>query len=236
MRHIPIPDLSATKKGSPKSDPNKTSDHIDRLKEKLLADKNNSYDNHLNTQIPLPNNLQANSQIEEKFKQNISAIKKDQKKNINNLGNTDLKTKKNQNKHIHNIYSISDNKQKKPSKYFWPVTGDTINFTKNNDGIDIVVPPHTPIKAAADGMVIYVGDDLVELGNIILIRHDSSTVTVYSHIDKIYVHKGKKVSRGYTIGRSGTSGKTKQSTIHFEFRKNTIAMDPIKFLEEGDST
>jgi murein DD-endopeptidase MepM/ murein hydrolase activator NlpD len=122
-------------------------------------------------------------------------------------------------------------------KYRWPVRGAIVaaygaNVDGNrNDGIDISVPEGTPIKAAENGVVIYAGNGLKELGNTVLVRHDDGTVTVYGHADQISVTRGQKVQRGQTVATSGMSGNAKQPTLHFEVRKNASPVNPMTFLE-----
>jgi murein DD-endopeptidase MepM/ murein hydrolase activator NlpD len=122
-------------------------------------------------------------------------------------------------------------------KYRWPVRGAVIagygaNVDGNrNDGIDISVPEGTPIKAAENGVVIYAGNGLKELGNTVLVRHDDGTVTVYGHADQLSVTRGQKVQRGQTVATSGMSGNAKQPTLHFEVRKNASPVNPMTFLE-----
>ena len=89
-------------------------------------------------------------------------------------------------------------------KYRWPVRGAVIaaygaNVNgSRNDGIDISVPQGTPIKAAENGVVIYAGNGLKELGNTVLVRHDDGTVTVYGNADTLSVTRGQKIQRGQT--------------------------------------
>lgn len=122
-------------------------------------------------------------------------------------------------------------------KYRWPVRGAVIagygaNVAGNrNDGIDISVPEGTPIKAAENGVVIYAGNGLKELGNTVLLRHDDGTVTVYGHADALNVARGQKVQRGQTLATSGMSGNAKQPQVHFEVRKDAAPVNPMTFLE-----
>lgn len=122
-------------------------------------------------------------------------------------------------------------------KYRWPVRGAVIagygaNVEGNrNDGIDISVPEGTPIKAAENGVVIYAGNGLKELGNTVLLRHDDGTVTVYGHADALSVARGQKVQRGQTLATSGMSGNAKQPQVHFEVRKDAAPVNPMTFLE-----
>ena len=53
-----------------------------------------------------------------------------------------------------------------------------------NEGLTISVPKGTPIKAAENGVVAYVGDELPGFGNLILIRHAEEYVTAYAHADE----------------------------------------------------
>ncbi|MFB9952151.1 peptidoglycan DD-metalloendopeptidase family protein [Rhizobium puerariae] len=122
-------------------------------------------------------------------------------------------------------------------KYRWPVNGAVIagygqNVDGNrNDGIDISVPEGTPIKAAENGVVIYAGNGLKQLGNTVLVRHDDGRVTVYGHAGNINVTRGQKVTRGQTLAASGMSGDAKRPQVHFEVRKDATPVNPITYLE-----
>ena len=121
----------------------------------------------------------------------------------------------------------------------WPANGRIVaGFGSNvggrpNDGIDISVPRGTPVKAAENGVVIYSGDGLKELGKTVLVRHDNGMVTVYGHLDAANVKRGDNVTRGQTIGASGMSGSAKQPQLHFEVRKETAPVDPMKYLSKS---
>ncbi len=122
-------------------------------------------------------------------------------------------------------------------KYRWPVTGAVIaSYGQNvegsrNDGINISVPEGTPIKAAENGVVIYAGNGLKQLGNTVLVRHDDGKVTVYGHAANISVTRGQKVQRGQAIATSGMSGDAKRPQVHFEVRKDATPVNPMTFLE-----
>lgn len=123
------------------------------------------------------------------------------------------------------------------SKYRWPVNGAVVaGYGANvngsrNDGIDISVPEGTPIKAAENGVVIYAGNGLKQLGNTVLVRHDDGKVTVYGHAGSINVSRGQKVQRGQTLASSGMSGDAKRPQVHFEVRKDATPVNPVTFLE-----
>ncbi|WP_370627139.1 LysM peptidoglycan-binding domain-containing protein [Pseudochrobactrum sp. Wa41.01b-1] len=123
------------------------------------------------------------------------------------------------------------------SQMRWPVRGKVLtSFGQRdggtvNDGIDIMVPEGTPVKAAENGVVIYAGDGLKEFGQTVLVRHENGLVTVYGHNSKINVQRGQKVRRGEEIARSGMSGNAKSPKLHFEVRKNSTPVNPSKYLE-----
>jgi len=123
------------------------------------------------------------------------------------------------------------------SQLRWPVRGRVLSSfgqregASVNDGIDIMVPEGTPVKAAENGVVIYAGDGLKEFGNTVLVRHDNGLVTVYGHNSKILVQRGEKVRRGQEIARSGMSGNANSPKLHFEVRKNSAPVNPTKYLE-----
>ncbi|QTN98922.1 peptidoglycan DD-metalloendopeptidase family protein [Brucella sp. 458] len=123
------------------------------------------------------------------------------------------------------------------SQMRWPVRGRILasfgqrEGTSVSDGIDIMVPEGTPVKAAENGVVIYAGDGLKEFGQTVLIRHDNGLVTVYGHNSQIMVQRGQKVRRGEEIAKSGMSGNAKSPKLHFEVRKNSAPVNPTKYLE-----
>jgi len=125
-----------------------------------------------------------------------------------------------------------------PSQMRWPARGRILSRygqregTITNDGMDIMVPEGTSVKAADDGVVIYADDGLKEFGNTVLIRHENNIVTVYGHNSKILVQRGQKVRRGDEIAKSGMSGNASTPRLHFEVRKNSAPVNPIKYLED----
>ncbi|MGV3552570.1 peptidoglycan DD-metalloendopeptidase family protein [Rhizobium sp.] len=122
-------------------------------------------------------------------------------------------------------------------KFRWPVRGAVIaGYGQNvdgvrNPGIDISVPEGTPIKAAENGVVIYSGAGLKDLGNTVLVRHDNGTVTVYGNASDLKVKRGDKVTRGQVVALSGMTGGAKRPKVHFEVRQNSAAVNPMTFLQ-----
>ena len=118
----------------------------------------------------------------------------------------------------------------------WPVRGRVItNFGErdgdaNNDGIDISVPEGTAVKAAENGVVVYAGSELEGFGNLVLLRHGGGWITAYAHNKQLDVQRGDVVRRGQIIARSGRTGDAQTPKLHFELRKNSTPVDPMKYL------
>jgi murein DD-endopeptidase MepM/ murein hydrolase activator NlpD len=122
------------------------------------------------------------------------------------------------------------------SPFIWPVDGKVIakfgpaSDNLRNDGINIAAPVGAPVKASADGVVAYAGNELRGFGNMILLRHAGGWVTAYAHNSSLLVKKGDKVRQGQTIARVGSSGSVEFAQLHFELRQGTKAVDPLKVL------
>jgi murein DD-endopeptidase MepM/ murein hydrolase activator NlpD len=122
------------------------------------------------------------------------------------------------------------------SGMIWPVTGAVLSEYGNkagglhNDGINIAAAKGTPVRAAADGVVAYVGNELKGFGNLVLIRHADGVMTAYGHLDRWEVERGAQVRRGQTIGAVGSTGNVSAPQLHFEVRKGSRAIDPREQL------
>jgi murein DD-endopeptidase MepM/ murein hydrolase activator NlpD len=97
-------------------------------------------------------------------------------------------------------------------------------------GLDFMGPVGTPIRAAAEGKVVFAGFN-GGYGNVIEIRHANGLVTRYAHLSGLNVRRGQMVERGVQIGRMGSTGRSTGSHLHFEVRLNGQAINPRKFLE-----
>jgi len=118
--------------------------------------------------------------------------------------------------------------------FIWPADGKVISkFSPGgkNDGINIKVSEGTPIKAAADGEVVYAGNELKAFGNLLLLKHKDGWMTAYAHNSTLLVHKGEKVTQGQTIAKSGQTGDVNEPQLHFEVRKGKQPVDPLTKLK-----
>lgn len=121
-------------------------------------------------------------------------------------------------------------------RFRWPVRGriiSTFGPGKNgvhNDGINVAVPSGTSVKAAENGVVAYAGNELKGYGNLVLIRHSDDWVSAYAHNEQLLVKRGDKVKRGQVISKAGRSGSVKQPQVHFELRRGSKPVNPMRYM------
>jgi murein DD-endopeptidase MepM/ murein hydrolase activator NlpD len=121
--------------------------------------------------------------------------------------------------------------------FLWPVaSGNVVKrfgagaSGERNDGIKIAVPLGTPIRAVADGVVIYTTDSIAGLGGLAMIRHGNGWTSVYGNASRILVTRGQAVKRGQTIALSGDTGFADRPELHFELRQGRMPVDPLSKL------
>ena len=120
--------------------------------------------------------------------------------------------------------------------FTWPVSGPVVTrFGRGatgirNDGVKIAVKEGTPILAAADGVVAYVGTGVASLGGLVMIKHGDTWTSIYGHCSQLLVQRGQSVKKGQTLALSGDSGTADRPVLHFELRKGRVAVDPLSQL------
>lgn len=96
-------------------------------------------------------------------------------------------------------------------------------------GMDFTAPRGTPVYASGDGVVIRADNAASGFGKHIRIDHGYGYVSLYAHLSKYNVRKGKKVKRGDLIGFVGSTGRSQAPHLHYEIRKNGDKINPINF-------
>ncbi|MDC3079443.1 M23 family metallopeptidase [Flavobacteriaceae bacterium] len=105
-------------------------------------------------------------------------------------------------------------------------------FTKTrrkHKGMDFSAPTGTPIYATSDGKVIRVDGRAPGYGKHIRIDHGFGYVTLYAHLSNYNVRRGQEVKRGDVIGFVGNTGRSVAPHLHYEIRKDGVAVNPINF-------
>jgi murein DD-endopeptidase MepM/ murein hydrolase activator NlpD len=114
------------------------------------------------------------------------------------------------------------------SGYGWRLDPFT-KARKMHKGMDFTSPRGTPIYATGNGRVIRADSKSSGYGNHIRIDHGYGYVTLYAHLSKYNVRKGKKVKRGDLIGFVGSTGRSQAPHLHYEVRYNGKAVNPVNF-------
>jgi murein DD-endopeptidase MepM/ murein hydrolase activator NlpD len=122
-------------------------------------------------------------------------------------------------------------------RFQWPLRGKIITpygstgGGQKSDGIDIAADTGAPVKAADGGKVVYAGDGVPHLGNLLLIEHSAGYITAYGNNEALMVKKGDEVKKGQTIARAGASGGAASPRLHFEVRRGGAkTIDPVSVL------
>jgi hypothetical protein len=104
--------------------------------------------------------------------------------------------------------------------------------SRHHAGIDLMAPYGSPVRAAAAGIVAYVGR-YYAYGNIIDIAHPDGSLTRYAHLSRYVpgLKPGSQVELGQTIAAVGTTGNAHGAHLHFEVRRNGHAIDPKPFIQ-----
>jgi murein DD-endopeptidase MepM/ murein hydrolase activator NlpD len=124
-------------------------------------------------------------------------------------------------------------------RMIWPVRGEIRRgFTPRggtavyHDGIDIAAASGTPVRAAAEGKVIFAGTGPKEYGLTVIVYHSGRWTTTYGALGKLLVKDGEHVRKGQQIGLAGQTGIAIAPQLHFEVRRNRIALDPAGYLPD----
>lgn len=105
-------------------------------------------------------------------------------------------------------------------------------FTKrlaNHRGLDISARRGTPVRAPADGIVVFAGRN-GGLGHTVRLSHEFGFTTVYGHLDKILVQPGDEVHRGDEIGLLGNTGRSTGPHLHYEVHVDGKPVNPLYYI------
>lgn len=117
---------------------------------------------------------------------------------------------------------------------FPPVNGNIsqeYNPKEKHYAIDIVVTKDTPVKATADGTVIF-SEWTAETGYVIIVEHSYGLISVYKHNASLTKSQGDLVKAGEVIATAGNSGDLSTGThLHFELWSDGYPINPTNFID-----
>lgn len=120
-----------------------------------------------------------------------------------------------------------------PFTWRWPADGALLSRyvagETTQQGIDIGGNAGQPVRAAADGVVVYSGSGLVGYGELVIIKHNDQWLSAYGHNRSRMVNEGQVIKAGQQIAEMGHSGAARDM-LHFEIRFNGKPVDPLAYL------
>ncbi len=95
-------------------------------------------------------------------------------------------------------------------------------------GVDYAAPRGTPVKAAGDGVLHFIGRQ-GGYGKVIEIQHGQRYSTLYAHLANFApkLREGMRVKQGQVIGTVGSTGLATGPHLHYEFRIDGVHHNPI---------
>jgi lipoprotein NlpD len=116
----------------------------------------------------------------------------------------------------------------------WPAGGRVVEGFQPGEtrGIEIGGKPGDPVRAAANGKVMYAGTGLNSYGSLIIVQHNKDFLTAYSHNRKLLVKTGDIVVQGQQIAEMGDENNSRVS-VGFELRRDGKPIDPMPYLPQG---
>lgn len=118
-------------------------------------------------------------------------------------------------------------------QFAWPTSGNISQyFVWYHPAIDISNRNAPVVLAADSGTVVTTGwPSPWAYGNRVIIDHGNGYVTLYAHLSAVYVSPGQGVTRGQSIGKMGSTGRSTGVHLHFEIRKGGSTVNPLNFLK-----
>jgi len=111
---------------------------------------------------------------------------------------------------------------------FGSVEDKDLKIVTTNNGIDITVPANTQVRAVSGGKVVQIAF-MPTFGNIVIIRHPKSYLTVYANLGQLSVAKDDLIKSQQLVGLSGRMPEG-PSVVHFEIWKGRVKQNPEKWL------
>ncbi|MBY0341325.1 MAG: peptidoglycan DD-metalloendopeptidase family protein [Rhodocyclaceae bacterium] len=117
------------------------------------------------------------------------------------------------------------------SDWVWPTAGKvgTPFVEGTSKGIDIPARAGQPVLAASGGTVTLVSNAVRGYGNLVVIKHSQTLLSVYAHNSTVLVEEKQTVTKGQKIAEVGATD-TDSPRLHFEIRRMGKPVDPLKFL------
>ena len=118
--------------------------------------------------------------------------------------------------------------------FFAPLNGQisqTFDPSTKHFAVDILANTGAPVKAIADGTVIFSGWT-TETGYVLILKHSNNYISVYKHNGNLLKEQSDFVQSGEAIASVGSTGElTTGPHLHFELWSDGYAVDPVKYID-----
>ncbi|MDQ3269677.1 MAG: peptidoglycan DD-metalloendopeptidase family protein, partial [Pseudomonadota bacterium] len=118
----------------------------------------------------------------------------------------------------------------------WPVAGNLLAGYggkmpdgRGSDGLLIAASAGTPVKAVADGTVVY-AEWMTGYGLLLIVDHGNDHMSLYAHNDALLREAGDRVARGDAVSTVGSSGGHGRPALYFELRRGGRTINPGGWL------
>ena len=120
----------------------------------------------------------------------------------------------------------------------WPIAGELAagfgdSYGGGNlrrQGIIIAASQDTPVRAVHPGRVVF-ADWMRGSGNLVVIDHGNTFLTLYAHLSSLDKQQGDWVNRSEPVGFSGSDAGNGEPGLYFELRRNSQPLNPVDWLE-----
>jgi lipoprotein NlpD len=123
-----------------------------------------------------------------------------------------------------------------PGGFIWPLREARVlrRFAPKaddpSDGLELGAALGSPVRAVADGRVVFAAHDPRGWGNLLIVAHAGQWVSIYAHNKRNIAVEGAAVKQGEEVATVGQSGRAKTPRLHLELRRGVTPKDPQKFL------
>ena len=112
----------------------------------------------------------------------------------------------------------------------WPAQGTILrDYGGMNRGIDMSLPPGSPVVTVAPGEVVYAGSGLRGYRHLVIVKHDVRYLSAYSFNDQVQVGEGEKIKAGARLADISSGGPT--ANLRFEIRREGQPVNPRDLLD-----
>ena len=119
----------------------------------------------------------------------------------------------------------------------WPLSGSLLAGYgakmpdgRGSDGLLIGASAGTPVKAVADGSVVY-AEWMTGYGLLLIVDHGNDYMSLYAHNDALLREAGDAVKRGDPVSTVGSSGGHGRPALYFELRRGGQTVNPNTWLK-----